>query len=250
MAETTVQSTLPDSAIDVIVRDIGQILSGAKPDKNRLKDTFWAAFTASMFESIHDGFLEKSERRKDELGIKWKPLARSTIAQRPIRRGEKKALGITGRRTRGLLTKEQDKLWRAIFRSRFIQLAPRIGEAAAKAEAGKLAWAILKSRGAQTKLEVLGNRVVPIGIVTGELERSLKPAKVRGPSYRPRKGQVFRQVRGGIEIGTSVLHAGFFHADRELWPEGDKLSIWIDRATSAGVQAAVERLAKIFVQRG
>jgi len=88
-----------------------------------------------------------------------------------------------------------------------------------------------------------------IGIVTGELERSLRPAKARGPSYRPRTGQVFRQFRGGIEIGTAVLHAANFHADRKLWPDGEKLSIWIDRAASAGVQAAVERMAKIFVQR-
>lgn len=250
MSETTVQTTLPDSAVDEVVRDIGSILTGRKPDKHRIKDTFWAAFTQSMFQSIHDGFMVKSEGKTDETGEVWKPLEKSTIAQRPIRRGEKKSLGIGGRRVRGLLTKKQDKLWRGIFRGRFMQLAPRIGEAAAKAEAGKLAWGILKARGADTKLDVLGSRDVPIGIVTHELERSLKAAKARGPSYRSRKAQVFRKVRGGIEIGSAVLHAKYFHADRRLWPEGADLELWLQRATQAGVVAAVERLAKIFVQRG
>lgn len=250
MAETRVESTLPDAAIDEIIKDIDRVLTGRKPDKHRIKDTFYAAFAESMFESIHDGYIEKSESRKDELGIKWKPLAPSTIAARPLKRGEKKALGITGRRTRGLLTKREDKLWRGIFRGRFAQLAPRIGEAAAKAEAGKLAWGILKKQGAQTKLDVLGSRDVLIGVLTGELKRSLKPTKVRGPSYRPRKGQIFRKVRGGIEMGTAVLHAGFFHEDRQLWPDGADLELWQDRAVQAGVTAVVQRLARIFVQRG
>lgn len=250
MAETTVQTTLPDSAVDEIIRDIEKVLTGRKPDKHRIKDTFYAAFTQSMFESIHDGFMEKSASRQDELGLKWKPLARSTIAARPIRRGEKKALGIRGKRKRGNLTEAEDKLWKGIFRSTFVRLAPRIGEAAARQEAGKLAWGILKARGAKTKLEVLGNRDVPIGIVTHELERSLKASKARGPSYRPRKGQIFRPIRGGIEIGTAVIHATFFHEDRRLWPEGTDLELWLTRATQAGVEAAVIRLAKIFVQRG
>lgn len=250
MAETVVQTTLSDAAIDVIISDIDKVLTGRKPDKHRIKDTFYAAFAESLFESIHDGFMEKSASRQDELGIKWKPLARSTIAARPLRKGEKKALGIGGKRKRGLLTPREDKLWKGIFRSRFIQLAPRIGESAAKIEAGKLAWGILKKRGAQTKLDVLGNRQVPIGIVTGELEKSLRASKARGPSYRPRKNQIFRSVRGGIEMGTAVRHANFFHEDRQLWPDGALLELWQNRAVQAGVTAVVIRIAKIVAQRG
>jgi len=248
MAETVIRTKLTDAAIGVLVQDIEGILAGEKADKFRIKDTFFAAFAQSMFESIHTAFLEKSERGSDDLGKKWKPLKRATIAARPIRKGEKKALGITGKRSRGLLTKAEDRLWKGIFRSTFIRLAPRIGEDEAKAMAGKTAWAILKSRGAKTKLEVLGGREVPIGILTGMLERSLRPGKANGPGYRPKKDQIFRKFKGGIELGTAVPHSESFHSERPMWPDGEELEPWIDRATEAGVNAAVQRVAKIFVQ--
>lgn len=249
MATTTVNSSLSNEDIDIIIKDIEKVLTGRAQDKHRIKDTFYAAFAESMFESIHTAFLEKSESQQDEVGTKWKPLARSTIAARPIRKGEKKGLGIRGRTQRGLLTKRENKLWEAIFRSRFVQLAPRIGESAAKIEAGKLAWGVLKKKGAKTKLEVLGSRNVPIGIVTHALEKSLRPTKARGPSYRPRKNQIFKKLRGGIELGSSIDYAEFFHEVRELWPDGDRIELWQDRAVQAGVTAVVERLAKIMAQR-
>jgi len=59
MADTTVQSSLSNADIDAIIAGIDKVLTGRAPDKHRIKDTFYAAFTSSMFGSIHEGFLEK-----------------------------------------------------------------------------------------------------------------------------------------------------------------------------------------------
>lgn len=242
----TVRARIPLGSISKLITDLPSIINGRKPDKFRIRDAFWAAFTREWFILLHKSFSRKSDGQSDEFGQLWKPLAKSTIAQRKVGRAEKKAAGIKGKRTRGLLTPSQDKQWKGIFASTFRKLAPRIGEAAAKAEAGKLAWAIMKSRGAQTKLEVFGNRKVPIGIDTGEMEKSLKPGSVQGTRYRPPKGQVARMEGSRMVLGTNVEHAPRFHKVRRLWPNVNRLSIWSTRAVDAGTRAVAERLARVL----
>jgi len=202
------------------LRKLPRYVNGTLPDIKSYGKVFKNYFAHALLEKIHDAFVIKSIGGTDETGLKWKPLKRETIAQRPLQPGEAKQRGIQylGRSGRGLLTAQQNKEWKGIFWSVYKRLVLKIGEAAAKAEAAKQAWAIMKSRGAKTKLDVLGGRNVPILIVSGRLEKSLRPGSVDGTEYRPPAEQVFQRHWGGVTIGTEVEYAAKQHKTRPLWP--------------------------------
>lgn len=228
------------------VHDLPGVLSGRLPDPNGYRDTFTSAFGHNLFTKIHKAFLTKSEGRRDDLGDFWKPLKRSTIAARPIRKGERKKLGILGlgRGGRGLLTAGENRIWKGIFASTLARLAPRVGENKAKALAARLAWGILKARGARTRLEALGGRKVPIHIVTHRLERSLQPGTLSGRNYKPPEEQIFEIGGRGVIIGTAVPYGAKLHRTRRLWPSVRKMAPWLQTATRKGVAALVQQVAK------
>lgn len=222
------------------------ILSGRAPDPLGYREAFLSAFGQELFTRIHKGFMDKSDGKQDDVGGFWKPLKRSTIAARPIAPGERKKLGILGlgRGGRGLLTAGENRIWKGIFASTFARLAPRVGEGKAKALAAKLAWAILKARGAKTKLEVLGGRKVPIHIVSHRLERSLRPGTISGDHYVPPEEQVFQTKGSEFTIGTEVDYGAKLHKTRRLWPSVRKMAPWIRSATQKGVAAFVQKITR------
>lgn len=169
---------------------------------------------------VQQAFIVKSRGGVGSDGIKWPALKRSTIAGRRTTRGERKALGIGGKRERGILTPAQNARWRQIYGTRLARLRMVMPEGAAKARAAQIAWAILKSEGAKTKLEVLGGRQVDMLRDTGELLRSLSPGVEDRPSSAD--GQVFRVERGLVIVGTNKKtwhHTGTRKMPaRPLWP--------------------------------
>ena len=177
-----------------------------------------------------------------DVGYAWKKLSPQTIARRPVSRDEKRSLGITGRRLRGLLTPAQDKRWKAIFGSRAAKLILQgMSEGAAKALAAQIAWAVLKSEGAMTKIGTLGTRVVDIGRDRGLLYRSLAPGVDDRPSGAA--GQIFETPPGAVIVGSNVDHASHFHAVRPLWPEQipDRWLAAVSTAAAKGLAAAIMR---------
>lgn len=222
-----------------LLRSLPSICAGKTRDHYGIGRAFRVQFGVTMLEQISKAFLVKSIGGTDELGDKWKPLAPATIAQRPVTAGEKKRLGITGPRERGLLTPDQNKLWKAIFASKLAKLATMLPYGEAKALAAKSAWGILKSKGALTKLAVLGNRQVTMLIVTGKLFKSLYPGYFlfgQSQNYVPGTDQVFRVDRPGIiELGSKVKYANHQHAMRPLWPDVRKQGPWLSKAASDGM---------------
>ena len=222
-------------------------INGTMPDIHSLGVVFKNAFAAEMLRQIHIAFDEKSGGGTDETGLKWKPLKRETIAQRPIQPGEWKKHGILGlgRGGRGLLTAAQNKLWKGIFYSTWKRLALKIGDEAAKREAAKLAWAILKSQGAKTRLETLGDRKVPILVVSGRLSDSLEPGSVEGTAYLPPPEQLFERHWGSVTMGTKVPYAAKQHKTRPLWPSGAAMmrAGWFGRAAKKAIKAVVGHAA-------
>lgn len=198
------------------------------PD-SRVSRAFVAHFAHSMFDDIHRAFLEKSTGRPDDTGDRWAPLDPRTIAQRPPQ--PKSPSG------RGLLSREENARWRGIFASTYARLAPRIGDAAAKQRAASLAWAILKASGARTKLATLGNRKVPILMVSGKLERSLAPGSLVHDRYYPRPNQVLGYDGKAITMGTSLEYAAHVHRKRRLWPPMPRMQPWINRAVARAAEA-------------
>lgn len=185
------------------LRALPRILAGGAPDPYGLARGLQLRLGVALLSKVQQDFVTKSRGGTGEDGIKWPALQRSTIAQRRTTRQERKALGITGRRTRGLLTPAQDRRWKQIFASRRNALMAKhgMGSGQASAIAAKIAWSILKSEGAQTKLALLGGRRVDILRDTGELFRSLGPGVEDRPSGAD--GQVFDVPPGKVIVGTN-----------------------------------------------
>ncbi len=195
-------------------------ITGSLPDVHSWGRMFKNYFAYALIDRIHSAFLQKSDGQADETGLKWKPLKRETIAQRPMQPGEWKKHGIMnlGRGGRGLLTLLQNKLWKGIFFSTYKRLLLKVGDAEAKRIAARTAWAILKSMGAKTKLETLGDRKVPILRVSDRLMNSLAPGSLSGAEYIAPTEQVYQRHWGSITIGSKVPYAAKQHNTRPLWP--------------------------------
>lgn len=228
---------------------------------------------------IQESFLAKSAGGAGEDGIQWDPLKKATIAARRVGPGDiagLKSQGITkrkfgfgarkqgasdldsaGRLKRGFLTAAQDKRWRTIFATRKASLmaAHGMGEEAASARAGQIAWATLKAEGAKTKLDVLGNRSVMIGRDTGRLFNSLAPGTPEPESHPllqeapPVEERVLRDEPGAIVIGSDVDYAAAFHAKRPLWPASDLPEAWSQRIAEAGRTGIEEAITMILGSR-
>lgn len=208
----------------------------------------------ALLSKVQQAFIVKSRGGTGEDGIRWKPLKRETIAQRRTTRGERKALGISGTRVRGLLTPSQDRRWRQIFGTRLARmLASGVGYGEATAAAARIAWAILKSEGAQTKLDVLGGRQVDILRDTGELLRSFSPGVEDKPSGAP--GQVFQTPPSRVIVGTNKKpyhHAGIPRRlpARPFWPTDGRLPEAWAVAILAAMDRGLVRAISLLVERG
>lgn len=244
-----------------LLRAVPAVFSGRVPDPYGIAMGLQLLLGVALLSRVQQAFLIKSRGGVGDDGIKWAPLLPSTIAQRRTTREERKALGITGKRTRGLLTPAQDKRWRTLFAREKFRLMGKfgMGEQEASAIAAKIAWTVLKSEGAQTKLALLGGRQVDIGRDTSRMFRSLSPGvqglpatnfpwqavwgqsaqaperasdRICNPSYNARE----------VIVGTNVPYATPFHRRRRLWPDQLPAAWWtfLLGVLSRGILRAVE----------
>lgn len=235
-------SRIPRHRVHEIVANIGKYTSGRLPDIYGIGRAFKLHMIHGMYVRIARSFDIKSWGGTDDLGMRWRPLKKSTIAYRPATRAEYRRAGVR-KGSRGILTEDQNRQWKAIFWHFFTKLQFKLGDAKAKARAAKIAWAIMKSRGAKTMLEVFGNRRVPIHKVTLRLRNSLEPGRLGPLSYAAPAEQVVGLRRGGIEIGSKVPYAKWVHKRRKLWSEGRRLGKWMSQASAdatAGITAALQ----------
>ena len=246
-----VRTKQPKEKLQALFRSMPSIISGRRIDQFGLKDIYWNAFYHHLMFKIHEAFMIKSEGGTDETGESWKALKQATIAQRPLTKGDIGKLGIGGRgkafrdRKRGLLTPEQNKIWAAIFASTLARLRPTMGEAKAKERAAELAWAILKSRGAQTKLEVLGRRRVPILIASGKLEKAMQPGTLSGSSISSPENQELVSTGSRFHINIDVDYASSVHKKRRLWPPVRKMTGWLNESAQKGADAVAKKLMEV-----
>lgn len=211
----------------------------------------------ALLSQIQQAFIVKSRGDTGSDGIKWEPLKPETIAQRRIGVGDLLAIGVKGSkipkgRVRGLLTGDQDARWRKIFHQVYMRNVYEMGDAAAKAKAGSVAWTILKAEGAQTKLMVLGSRQVDILRDTGVLFRSLSPSRA---GFEP-EGQVFEIAPGEVTVGTNIKpwhHAGIPGKlpARPFWPLDDSIpEAWWAAVFDAARNGIAEALVMLMRNRG
>jgi len=210
-----------------------------------------------LLSKVAQAFIQKSRGETGSDGIRWKPLSPKTIAARRTTRAEKKALGMTGRRTRGNLTPAQDRRFKDIFGTRLARfLATGMEITEAKERAGRIAWATVIAEGAKTKLMLLGSRKVDIGRDTGALLRSLTPGTRRPgevilspvvptPGATPvrQRNQVLEVGGGWVMIGSLLPYAERFHRVRPLWPKTIP-AVWMPEIVAAFQRGMVRLLAE------
>lgn len=236
------------------------ILAGRAPDEFNIQRGFMLRLAVAFLEKVKLAFITKARGGTDEAGESWPKLSRKYLAYgRRFGRGEqaalKKAAGLgRANNRRGLLTAAQDKRWKKIYARNLAWLAARESIGEAKAHAASIAWAQLKREGAQTKLDVYGNREVEILRDTGILFNSLSPGLLspRGAdaAYSAKPNQIIRFRQGELIVGTEVPYASRHHngvkvPQRRLWPRNIPASwyAYFTRQADAGLAKGIELLS-------
>lgn len=239
---TTIYARRSPEQIHESIRELPAILSGERSDRYGIARTFWTEVVRHLFHKISEAFAIKADGGTDELGNRWKDISLATKAARRMSVAERKRLGVG--KHRGLLTAAQDKMWRGIFHSE-MKRQDKLGNGGgkeAKEAAAKLAWAILKSRGAKTRRDVATLRKVKILRDTDRLYKSFLPSQAKG-TYRPKKDQVFDVKPGQMEFGSSVEYAEEQDRERPIIPPNyDK---WLDEAFDKATQAVIPILVRL-----
>lgn len=249
----TITVRLTRQQVDARLRKAVAAVLGHVPDSRGVGEALLTRVGVRLLSLIQQAFIVKARGGTDSAGIKWAPLSPATIAQRRVSSAEKKRLGITGKRVRGLLTPAQDRRWRQIYGSRLATLrAMGINHGEASARAAQIAWAVLKESGAKTKIGLLGSREVEILRDTSELFRSFEPGTER---TRVRAdGQIFEVSPGSVVVGTRKKpwhHAGVAGRlpARPYWPTDGTLPDDWNEALLDTIARGLVRAIGLYLQR-
>lgn len=252
MSTRTITTKLPATEVERILSSIGDFISGQRNDRYSIGTTFWAHFAHELYSRIHDAYAVKAEGGTDDLGNNWPPISQKTKAKRQIGRGNLSEFGLTKKwsgykleeRQRGLLTPEQNKVWKKTFYTMLKKFELQMDVEAAKQVAAKIAWGRVKAMGADTKLDIFGNLDALIMRETDRIYNSLEPSLAGKRGYRPRKEQLFSVNQGSITIGTEVPYAQYHDGTRPVIP--NDIDKWVDEATEIAMEAALERALEVL----
>lgn len=226
-------------------------LLGSVPEKltesgdNQWKDIFWGTVAYHLFTKIHHAYMVKSEHGRDDLGNSWEDLTKHYKA---YGRSDRGALTRNQRRKRnmteapGLLTPNQYKRWKQVFHVVARNNKKKMGLQAAEEYAGKVAWTVIKREGGETLIDVLGDRQLQMMVVTGRLEKSLRPGRLTTRKYFPRPEQWYEVDDTGLVLGSDVEYADQLTDKRPIIPKD--LGIWLDEAIEKGVEALTDLIQK------
>jgi hypothetical protein len=234
-----------------LLRSVTAAVSGSGPDRDAVAAAVLTRGAVALLSQIQTAFVVKARGGTGSDGIKWKPLAPSTIARRRTSRSELRRLGIGGGRGLGTLTDAEKTRWRRIYRASVANLRARgVDEDLAQNRAQAAAWGVLRREGANTKHKVLESRSVEILRDTSALFRSLTPGYETAPASEP--GQIRQVEPGRITVGTSEKawhHAGGKNLPaRPFWPpDGNLPDAWWEAVQGAilrGLIAAIQLTAR------
>ncbi len=273
MAETVHVTTTTDQtpALRELVFNLPAILSGRLPDVQGIATGFRTRIGFAILNLIVPNFDNLGRGQSGDDGDKWKPLSRAYLAYNrrfgPTEKSDlKKQAGLSKQHrlapgdNKGLLTKDQLKLWRKTYSDRLAWYIMRESDAKAKSHAAAVAWIVVKKAGGKTMLDVYGNRTVQILVDTGRGRGSLTPGQMteQGPTafYAKPAGkgggeQVFDTSNPSqVVTGTNVGYMGAHHRGnrrlpkRRLWPEQFPHGWW-DSILGTAISGLV-RIAEVF----
>lgn len=227
-----------------------KVLAGKSRKYYSVHTTYKSTFIREIMTRVNKAFWVKAKGGTDDLGNKWKPLAPSTHAYKPLSPIEKNTYEIDNELVRGLLTPEQDKTWRIIFARTYNRLLKKgVDSKEAKHEAAKRAWAVIKARGARTKIGL--GRITDINVRYGRLVAATFPGKVVNNRYYPvRNQEIVYKPRGGIGISIRLPYAEAVDRVRPIIPSD--ISQWVIEANEVAIQEAkvvYERIKTITPDR-
>lgn len=212
-----------------------KVLRGESRKYRSVYTIYNAIFIQELMKRVNISFWARAKGGTDDLGNQWKPLAPSTHAYKPLSPMERKTYSLNGKRTRGLLTPAQDRVWRLTFFIQLKQLSKKMGENEAKEEAAKRAWEKVKLLGAETKIGL--GRITDINIRTGALVAATYPGTVSNNRYYPPKNQVVDvRPRGGVKIRFTLPYVKEVDKVRPIVP--DDISPWIQEAHDIAIVEA------------
>lgn len=212
-----------------------KVLRGESRKYRAVYTIYNAILLQEVMKRVNISFWTRAKGGTDDLGNKWKPLAPSTHAYKPLSPMEKKTYSLDGKRTRGLLTPALDKVWRLTFFIQLKQLSRKMGENEAKEEAAKRAWEKVKLLGAETKIGL--GRITDINIRTGALVAATYPGSVANNRYYPPKNQIVEvRPRGSVKIRFALPYAKEVDKVRPIIPED--ISPWIQEAHDVAIVEA------------
>lgn len=196
-----------------------------------------------VMEKLNASFWARAKRGADDLGNTWKPLAPSTHAYKPLSPMEKNTYEIDNELVRGLLTPAQDKIWRTIFARTYNRLVKKgTDKKEAKKIAGERAWAVVKARGARTKIGL--NRITDTNIRYGRLVASTRPGTVANNRYYPVKNQQVRLLQNmAVRIRLTLPYAKEVDKVRPIIPRNHEQ--WIVEAHDRAIIEAKQIYERI-----
>lgn len=177
------------------------------PDPNRVRRVFLQHFIHSLVGSIHKGFMDKSRPGgRDDLGTSWKRLKLSTIKAKLRKRA-----------------KVRQQIAESLLHGAFQGSTRQLRE----------------------KADVLAAQMVPIGIDSGELEKSYRQGKLtKDRYYPPHRTQKVVFEEKSVQLSSNVPHAAHFHRVRPIYPGPRKMRPWTLRAVQAGLNGVLDFLMR------
>ena len=222
-------------------RGIPESILVGKSYKYRSVHTLYkAVLLKEIMRRVNISFWVRAKRGTDDLGNTWKPLAPSTHAYKPLSPIEKRTYKIGNQLTRGLLTPTQDKLWRIIY-ARTLKRLEKKGESNPEKKAAERAWAVVKSRGARTKIGL--GRITDTNIRTGALVASTKDGAVANNRYYAPKNQRVKLGPRSINLKLVLPYAEAVDKVRPIIP--DDISKWILEAHEIAIVEAKQLYDRI-----
>lgn len=75
-------------SIRTIINNVPSYISGEKSDRYGIGRVFWSTLANEFYSQLYESYEVRAAGGQDELGNSFAPLAKSTIASRPLKRGQ------------------------------------------------------------------------------------------------------------------------------------------------------------------
>lgn len=237
---------------------LAAMIAGRAPDRFDIAKGFLLSIGVAALSDIRYAYEIKAKGGTDAMGIKWPPLAPSTIARRRVGPKDK---------ANDAAIKERQKIADREYRKEYEKLRARLSISMtaeqARSRARQIAGMRATRQTGRTKVDVLGNRKVEILRDTGVLMNSLGPGELTiqngtvtytSPDSDGGAEQVLELQPGTVIVGTNVAYAGTHQKGsghiprRQILPENESEvpQAWWDNWFDAAEVALAEGARLLF----